>query len=81
MPVSLHSNRPNKKVGLRPPIRATRFRAKIEYIPPARQKQDTAPDPCLYFVEARFRQIPGSSRNIVPRLMVKTFQPSPVRQS
>ena len=42
MPVSLHSNRPNKKVGLRPPIRATRFRAKIEYIPPARQKQDTA---------------------------------------
>ncbi|MDQ1407379.1 MAG: hypothetical protein QOG55_3008, partial [Acidobacteriaceae bacterium] len=26
----------NKKVGLRPPIRATRFRAKEEYIPAAR---------------------------------------------
>src|SRR5713226_5908762 len=38
---ALHSNRPNKKVGLRPPLRATRFRAKSEYIPPARQKQDT----------------------------------------
>src|SRR6267378_3272571 len=40
---ALHSNRPNKKVGLRPPLRATRFRAKGEYIPPARQKQDTPP--------------------------------------
>src|SRR5712675_1674226 len=29
----------NKKVGLRPPIRATRFRAKEEYIPAPRQKQ------------------------------------------
>jgi len=29
-------------VGLRPLIRATRFRAKHEYIPVARQKQDTA---------------------------------------
>src|SRR5437870_374687 len=38
---ALHSNRPNKKVGSRPLIRSTRFRAKSEYIPPARQKQDT----------------------------------------
>ena len=37
----VHSNRPNKKVGSRPLIRATRFRAKQEYIPPTRQKQDT----------------------------------------
>lgn len=37
----VHSNRPNKKVGLRPPIRATRFRAKRQYIPPSSQKQDT----------------------------------------
>jgi hypothetical protein len=39
MPVLLHSNRPNKKVGLRPPIRATRFRAKTQYILPSSQKQ------------------------------------------
>src|SRR5258708_28932537 len=32
----------NKKVGLRPPIRATRFRAKGEYIPAPRQKQGMA---------------------------------------
>jgi hypothetical protein len=31
---------PNKKVGSRPLIRSTRFRAKLEYIPAARQKQD-----------------------------------------
>src|SRR5205807_4254131 len=31
----------NKKVGLRPLIRATRFRANLEYIPPLRQKQVT----------------------------------------
>src|SRR6267143_4942657 len=45
---ALHSNRPNKKVGLRPPLRATRFRAKGEYIPPARQKQDTPPPPLCF---------------------------------
>jgi hypothetical protein len=32
----------NKKVGLRPPRRATRFRAKLEYIATAGQKQDKA---------------------------------------
>ena len=30
----------NKKVGSRPLIRSTRFRANLEYIPAARQKQD-----------------------------------------
>src|SRR5260370_29610880 len=40
---AVHSNRPNKKVGSRPLIRSTRFRAKSEYIPAARQKQDTGP--------------------------------------
>src|SRR6266702_3134403 len=34
---------PNKKVGSRPLVRSTRFRAKWKYIPPARQKQDTGP--------------------------------------
>src|SRR5712671_309818 len=33
--------RPNKKVGLRPPRRATRYRAKGKYMPSARQKQGT----------------------------------------
>src|SRR3984957_11765776 len=37
----LPSNRPNKKVGLRPPIRATCFRAKTQYILPSSQMQDT----------------------------------------
>jgi len=32
----MHSHRPNKKVGSRPLIRSTRFRAKQEYIPAAR---------------------------------------------
>src|SRR6266567_3514352 len=32
---------------MRPLIRSTRFRAKSKYIPPARQKQDTAPPPSL----------------------------------
>src|SRR6266849_1917876 len=36
----VHSNRPNKKVGLRPLLRATRLRAKLKYIPAVRQKQD-----------------------------------------
>src|SRR6266576_3773526 len=36
---------PNKKVGSRPLVRSTRFRAKWKYIPPARQKQDTG-SPC-----------------------------------
>src|SRR5882724_2196038 len=40
---AMHSNRPNKKVGLRPLLRATRFRAKSKYIPAARQKQDKGP--------------------------------------
>src|SRR5258708_2209173 len=42
---AVHSYRPNKKVGLRPLLRATCFRAKTEYIPAARQKQDTPPRP------------------------------------
>src|SRR5207248_6518762 len=32
---------PNKKVGSRPLNRSTRFRAKLQYIPPLNQKQDT----------------------------------------
>src|SRR5258706_355484 len=39
----VHSNRPNKKVGLRPLLRATRLRAKLKYIPAVRQKQDKGP--------------------------------------
>ena len=35
----------NKKVGSRPLIRSTRFRANLEYIPAARQKQDTVAHP------------------------------------
>src|SRR5207302_1403720 len=38
---ALRSNRRQQKSGLAPTHRATRFRAKIEYIPAARQKQDT----------------------------------------
>src|SRR5437667_367664 len=40
---AVHSNRPNKKVGLRPLLRATRLRAKLKYIPAVRQKQDKGP--------------------------------------
>src|SRR5260370_6942468 len=40
---AVHSNRRQQKSGLAPTHGATRFRAKIEYIPAARQKQDTAP--------------------------------------
>src|SRR5206468_8568127 len=39
----VHSNRPNKKVGLRPLLRATRLRAKLKYIPAVQQKQDKGP--------------------------------------
>src|SRR5207245_4165772 len=38
---AMHSHRPNQKVGSRPLIRSTRFQPQSEYIPPARQKQDT----------------------------------------
>jgi hypothetical protein len=51
----VHSNRPNKKVGSRPLIRATRFRAKQQYIPPARQKQDTG-RPRLLFADRKLSQ-------------------------
>src|SRR6266481_8024748 len=40
---AVHSNRRQQKSGLAPTHGATRFRAKIEYIPAALQKQDTAP--------------------------------------
>src|SRR6266581_7044304 len=46
---------PTKKWAVRPLIRSTRFRAKSEYIPPARQKQDTGP--------SRFRR---ARRKLVP---------------
>src|ERR1700757_2600735 len=39
-----HLNQPNKKVGLRPPRRATRYRAKGEYKRQLMQKQDTPTD-------------------------------------
>src|SRR6202040_3201902 len=42
---AVHSNRRQQKSGLAPTHGATRFRAKIEYIPAALQKQDTAPAP------------------------------------
>src|SRR3981189_1842130 len=38
---AVHSNRRQQKSGLAPTHSATRFRAKTEYIPAARQKQDT----------------------------------------
>jgi len=53
----VHSNRPNKKVGLRPPIRATRFRAKRQYILPSRQMQDT---PRLAADRLNFVRIPAT---------------------
>src|ERR1700739_1859994 len=63
--LQLHSYRPNKKVGLRPPIRATRFRAKTEYIPPARQKQDTARNPGLSPIP-RLHPVPGQAIGLTP---------------
>src|SRR6266581_2485631 len=73
---------PTKKWAVRPLIRSTRFRAKSEYIPPARQKQDTGSTPALapLLVVAglsRFLQS-GSYRTAPPFL---AFPAAPTRHS